>query len=58
MFKLFTECLQNKGQNKKKRERNDENNCLICFLRGQFQDRRAKTRGIVLNIQEVPLYKK
>ena len=53
IFKLFTESLQNKGQSKKNRERDDENNCLICFLRGQFLDSKAKTRGIALNIDEV-----
>ena len=51
IFKLFTVSLQNKGQSKKKRERNDKNNCLICFLRGQFPDSKAKTRGIALNIR-------
>ena len=39
-FKIKT----NKGQSKKKRERNYENNCLICFLRGQFLDSKPKTR--------------
>ena len=29
IFKLFTESLWNKGQNKEKRERNDEYNGLI-----------------------------
>ena len=29
IFKLFTESLWNKGQNKEKRERNDEYNALI-----------------------------
>ena len=48
IFKLFTESLWNKGQSK--REKNDENNCLICFLRGQFLDNKAKTRGIALNV--------
>ena len=51
IFKLFTVPLQNKGQSKKKRERNDKNNCLICFLREQFPDSKAKTRGIALNIR-------
>ena len=37
----------------KKREINDENNCLIGFLRGQFLDSIAKTRGITLNILKV-----
>ena len=50
IFKLFTESLQNKGQSKKNKERNDKNNCLICFLRGQFLDSTAKTRGIALDI--------
>ena len=53
IFTLFTKSLRNKGQSKKNRERNDENNCLICFLRGQFLDSKAKTRGIALNIYEV-----
>ena len=34
ILKLFTESLWNKGQSKKKRERNNENNCLIISLRG------------------------
>ena len=53
IFKLFTESLQNKGQSKKNREMNDGNNYLICFLRVQFLDSKAKTRGIALNIYEV-----
>ena len=53
IFKLFTDCFQNKGQSKTNKERYDENNCLICFLRGQFLDSEAKTRGIALNIDEV-----
>ena len=53
IFTLFTKLLRNKGQSKKNRERNDENNCLICFLRGQSLDSKAKTRGIALNIYEV-----
>ena len=42
--------MPNKRQSKKKGEKNDKNNCLICFLRGQFLDSKAKTRGIALNI--------
>ena len=53
IFKLLTESLWNKEQNKKKREKNDENNCLIGFHRGQFLDSKAKTRGIALNILKV-----
>ena len=52
IFKLFTEPLQNKRQSKKNRERNDKINCLIYFLRGQFLDSKAKTRGIALNFYE------
>ena len=36
----------------KKRDRNDENNCLIGFLRGQFLESKAKIRGIALDILE------
>ena len=50
IFKLFTESLRNKGQSKRNKERTDENNCLICFLRGQFLDSKAKTRGIEILI--------
>ena len=53
IFKLFTESLRYKGQSKENRKRDDKNNCLICFLRGQFLDSKAKTRGIALNIYEV-----
>ena len=49
IFTLFTESLWNKGINKKETERNYENNCLICFLRGQFLESKAKTRGVGLN---------
>ena len=34
----------------KREERNDENNCLIGFLRGQLLDSKVKTRGTALNI--------
>ena len=53
IFKLFTESLQKKEQSKKNRERNDENNCLICFLRGQFLDSKAKTREVAFDIYVV-----
>ena len=52
IFKFSTKPLLNKRQSKKKRERNDENNCLICFIRGQFLDSKAKTRGIAHNIYD------
>ena len=52
-FQTLTESLRNKGQSKKNRERNEENNCLICFLRREFLDSKAKTRGITFNIWEV-----
>ena len=39
--------------NVKRIERNDQSNCLIGFLRGQFLDSKAKTGGVVLNILEV-----
>ena len=39
--------------NVKRKEGNDESNCLIGFLRGQFLDSKAKTGGIVLNILEI-----
>ena len=50
IFKFFTDSLRNKRQSKKKRERNDENNCLIYLIRGQFLDSKAKIRGIAFNI--------
>ena len=37
----------------KRKERNNEYNCLIGFPRGQFLDNKAKTRGIALNIFRV-----
>ena len=43
IFKFFTGSLWNKGQSKMKRERNDENSCLLGFLRAQFLDSKAKT---------------
>ena len=46
ILKLFTESLRYKEQSRKNRERSDENNRLIWFLRGQFLDSKAKTRGI------------
>ena len=46
--KLSNVFSQNKGQRKKNRETK-----VICFLRGQFLDSKAKTRGIALNIYEV-----
>ena len=49
-FKFFTGSLWNKGQSKMKRERNDENSCLLGFLRAQFLDSKAKTWGIAINI--------
>ena len=52
ILKRFTESLWNKGQSSIKRDRNDENNCFIGFLRGQFFDSKARTRGIALNILE------
>ena len=45
-FQFFTEYLWNKGQSKKKMEKNDENNCLIVFHSGQFLDVNVKTKGI------------
>ena len=45
-----TESLPNKGKSKREIARNDKNNCLICFLRGQPLDSKAKSRGIGLNI--------
>ena len=39
--------------NVKRKERNDQSNCLIGFLRGQFLDSKAKTGAVVLNILEV-----
>ena len=55
IFKRFTESLQKKEQSKKntERERNDESNCLICFLRGQFRDSKAKTREVAFDIYVV-----
>ena len=44
IFKLFTESLPNKAQSKKKRERKDKNNCLICFLR----DKRLQQKKTVV----------
>ena len=49
IFKLYTESLWNKGESKKKRERNDGDNCLIGFLRGQFLDSKGKAIGNALN---------
>ena len=51
-FQFFTEYLWNKGQSKKKMEKNDENNCLIVFHSGQFLDVNVKTKGIVVYILE------
>ena len=48
ILKHFTESLWNKGQSSIKTDRNDENNCFIGFLRGQFLDSKARTRGIAL----------
>ena len=49
-FKLFAGFLWNKEQSKRKKETNDSNNCLLDFVRGQFLDGKAKTRGIAFKI--------
>ena len=40
--------MENKGQSEKKRERNNENNCLISLLRGQFLDSKPKLEEFFL----------
>ena len=52
-IKLFAGFLWNKEQSKRKKERNDSNNCLLDFVRGQFLDCEAKAGGIAFNILNV-----
>ena len=42
--------LWNEVQSKKNTERNGNNYCLNGFLRQQFLDSKAKTKGIALNL--------
>ena len=52
-IKLFAGFLWNKEQSKRKKERDDNNNCLLDFVRGQFLDSEAKAGGIAFNILNV-----
>ena len=52
-FSNFSLSLCRTKDKLKRTERGMMNNCLICFLTGQFLDSKAKTRGIALNIYEV-----
>ena len=50
---FFVGFLWNKEQSKRKKERDDNNNCLLDFVRGQFLDSEAKAGGIAFNILNV-----
>ena len=53
MFAFLTESLWNNEQSKKKKEKNDKNNWLIGFLRGQILDSTTKSWKIIGNVLEV-----
>ena len=53
IFQYFTEPLWNQEKSKNITERNDKNNYLIGFLRGQFLYNKTKTREITLYILEI-----